>query len=221
MSTNENFQKGYDKLIKKFNNFNFIKQNNFKEDVLNLVNPINNYTTFFVDDNVFVSEFNIENELPKLVDNVAAISPRLHKNLTHCYTNNKKMIKPEFIGDKFIWYKINNNSDYSYPMSIDGNIFLTLDILPLLKRLNYKSPNYLEGNLSVNPIQKDYVICYDEPVLINVPANKVQIDNGNKSMNQSVDVLNDKFLKGYHIDLDDIISQKDKFTSCHVELEYK
>jgi hypothetical protein len=220
--TSESFQKGYDLLKNKYKNFNFILQsNNFKSDVLKLINPVLKYTTFFVDDNIFVSEFKLENELPKLTDNVATISPRIHKNLNYCYTANVKMITPQIINNRYVWYKILNNGDYDYPMSLDGNIFLTSDILPLLERLNYRSPNTLEGNLSINPIKKDYVICYDQPVLINVPANKVQVDNTNRNMNQSPEEMNSKFLRKYRIYLDDIVNQKDNFKSCHVELEYK
>ena len=51
--SNNVFKEGYDKLIKYgINNVNFVKENNFKPDLIKLINKTAKYTIFFVDDKV-------------------------------------------------------------------------------------------------------------------------------------------------------------------------
>lgn len=213
-TTHAGFEAGY----KKIKGCQLIKQLNFKEDLTTLINKNKPYTMFLVDDDVFNRYFHIQEELKKFTDDMLCISPRLGKNIRYCYSADQPMTVPEIDEDgKFEWNKIKDNYDWQYPMSLDGNIFKTDDILPLLYGLNYRSPNTLEGQLAGNPINKKYVICYEQSKLVNVAVNRVQNDCNNRYGNISAEVMNEKFLDGYKIDIGCIIGKT--FNSPHVVID--
>lgn len=203
------YQKGYEQLITKYPNISFIKEKNFRSDLLGLVDTQDKWTVFLVDDIVFKNTFSFNNKLP---DDVLCLSLRLHPYLTYCYAANIPM-KP--IG-KTEWNWKGLSGDYGYPMSLDGHIFRTEDIYPLLKTLPYKNPNSLETILAVCPINRPKMMCLEKSIIINNPCNKVQTNNPNRFGNISAEFLNEKYLKGYVIDLDPF--QGIEMESCHKEL---
>ena len=220
--SNDEFKKGYNKLftIHNDNNINYVKEINFKQDLINLMNN-DKFTIFFVDDNVFKNPFSLEDKQFKIFserNDIACLSLRLHTRLSYCYPANSIMKKPNFNND-MTWEWMNETYDYNYPMSLDGHIFYTKDILPYILNLNYSNPNSLEGNMSVRPINKKYMICYKESIIINNPVNKVQINNPNKHGNISQEYLNENFLNDYIISMGNIIGIDNE--SCHKELPVK
>lgn len=215
------FKDGYDKLftLHKYNNINYIKETeDFKKHVISLLNPNNPYTVFFVDDIVFKNEFTLECKQFKLFtlnDDILTLSLRLHPNLTYCYAARHHMIPPNFDSNCiFKWY--GQQGDYGYPMSLDGHFFRTDDIIPIIKVLNFNNPNSFESVLSMYPLNRPKMICFEDSVIINNPINKVQNFNNNVHGDISADYLNDKFLDGYIIDFDDFKGVKN--ISCHKEM---
>lgn len=221
--SNKEYSKGYDIIQKEHYDINFIKEKNFKKDLLTLINKDEEHTVFFVDDNIFKESFSIYDEQFKILKNnkkILCLSLRLHPNLNYCYPARFKMNKPTLLTDNiFNWniLKINEYGDYSYPMSLDGHIFKTTDILPLLIRLNYNNPNSLESILSMNPIKKPYMFMYDKSIIMNNPINKVQNWNNNIHGNISSKELNDSYLKGKRISLETFKGFEN--TSCHQEID--
>lgn len=220
--TNEEFKKGYEKLFKIHNdeNINYIKETQtFKSHILNLLDIKNPYTVFFVDDVVFKNSFTLnskEFKLFTLKDEILALSLRLHPNLTYCYPANIKMVPPHFENNlSFKWYGL--KGDYGYPMSLDGHFFRTNDIVSIAKILNFNNPNSFESMLSAFPLNRLKMICYEESIIINNPINKVQNYNNNIHGDIPAEFLNEKFLEGYIIDLDDFDGLKN--ISCHQEVE--
>lgn len=215
--SNDEFKKGYDRLINYYVDIDFIKEQDFKNDVLKNIDLNKKYTSFFVDDIIFKNDFSINDNEFKMFENdksILCLSLRLHPRLTYCYAANVPMIPIN--NTVFEWR--NKTGDFNYPMSIDMNIYRTDDILPLLKLLNYTNPNSLEMYLSMNPINKPKMICYDNSIIINNPCNKVQTNNPNKHGNIDAEFLNEKFLNGERIvntfkGLENI--------SCHQEMEIK
>jgi len=218
--SNNLYKKGYDILIEDYSDVNFIKENNFKEDLLNLIEN-KPYTIFFVDDLVFKEDFSLNCKEMKLFENqndILCLSLRLHPNLTYCYAANIPMKKPIFDKNN-TWIWKNETGDFNYPMSLDSHIYKTVCIKPYLERLNYSNPNSLEGILATYPLSQPKMICFNKSKVVNNPCNKVQTNNPNRHGNIDAKYLNDKFLEGYRISLDNIDGINN--ISCHQEIEIK
>jgi hypothetical protein len=220
--SNDMFKEGYEKLFKIHSdkNINYIKETqNFKSHVLLLLNPDNLYTIFFVDDIVFKNPFTIDSKQFKLFtlnDEILTLSLRLHPNLTYCYPARCRMNPPQFeTNNVFKWQ--GQQGDYNYPMSLDGNFFRTKEILAITRVITFNNPNSYESILAGYPLNRPKMICYDESIIVNNPINKVQTFNNNVHGNITALYLNEKFLEGYIIDLEDFKGIKN--TACHQEIE--
>jgi hypothetical protein len=226
--SNDKFKQGYDKLINKYQEFNFVLQTDFKQHVINAVDTSFQYTTFFVDDNVFISKFAFnDNEFYFFQRNpeVICLSLRLNTHITYSYTLDKNINPiPQLTpgSNIYMWEWKKYDIDYKYPMSTDGHIFRTIDILGLLKALDYSGPNLLEGKLSQNPINKTFMISYKESKITNVPCNRVQEVSQNlfgQQYNISAEILNEYYLKGLVISLENFNNLK--VYSVHNEVQFK
>ena len=218
--SNNNYKNGYDKLISmNYSNVNYIKEDNFRTNLMSINYNKNEYTVFFVDDNIFVNyiDFNDEqSNIFKSNNNILCRSLRLNPNLTYCYTEDRHMDKPYFINHNIFHWR-GQIGDFGYPMSLDGHIFRTRDILPYIINLNYFNPNSLECEMSIRPINLPMMICYDKSIIINNPCNKVQNFNNNKHGNTNTEELNSKFLDGYIISMENTDGLQN--ISCHQEIE--
>lgn len=222
--SDSNFEEGYKKLFKIHNddNISYIKEGNkFKDSLLKIIDKEKDYSIFFVDDIIFKNKFTLNSKQFKLFtldDNILTLSLRLHNNLTYCYPARIHMNPPKFESNmSFRWR--GQPGDYGYPMSLDGHFFRTKDILTFLKSLPYNNPNSLESYLSMYPLNRPKMICFEESIIMNLPINKVQNFNQNVHGNISAKFLNDKFLENYIIDLEPFDGFKNM--SCHQEVEIK
>lgn len=215
-STDE-FAEGYDILETQYDNF-FIRQANFKDDLLRFIQPHERFTVFFTDDDVFINDMPANS--PQMYEmmnssHVACLSLRLNPRMTYCYTLNRPMRHPHF--HKYnTWQWQRGDADFGYPMSLDGHIFPTCDILPLLQRLEYNNPNELEGRLATNPSHRPKMVCFDKSVIVNNPINRVQNTVPNRHGDISAEWLNEQFLQGKRIKLEPFLGYEPN--ACHVEL---
>lgn len=213
--SNDFFKKGYDILLEKYPEINFLLEKSFKKDMLSLIVEENKYSVFFVDDIIWKSNFTVYcNDFAtfeKDID-ILTFSLRLHPNLTYCYTANINMIPLK----NNIWKWEKCLGDYCYPMSLDGHFFRTKEIFTLLKNLNYKNPNQLEAQMACNPLQNQKMICCEKSSIFNNPCNKVQTNNYNKHGNITANYINQEFLKGKLLDFK-IYENLDN-ESCHKEM---
>lgn len=219
--SNINFEKGYNKLINMdYTNTNFVKETNFKSNLIELINESVEFTVFFVDDIIFKNSFSFYDNQMNIFKNdndILCRSLRLHPNLTYCYSMDLKITKqPNFLENNIFYWK-KEQGDYGYPMSVDGNIFRTKEILPLIIKLDYKNPNSFEGAIAINNLSLPKMICYNESIVVNNPCNIVQTNNPNIYGNVDANKLNNKFLRGCIISLDNFNGIKN--TSCHQEIE--
>lgn len=222
--SDNDFKKGYDILIDEYSNIKFIKEDNFKLNLLNIINTLEDYTVFFVDDNVFKNKIDFYDEQEKIFKDDLSIlcrSLRLHPRLKRCYPMNLTYTKtPSFnkINNSLIFDWRGQQGDYGYPMSLDGHIFRTNEILPYINNLNYNNPNSLEAILSINPnFTKKYMICYDKSIIVNNPCNIVQTNNSNLHGDQDSKKLNLDFISGKRISLSNIDGIDN--ISCHQEIK--
>lgn len=215
--SNQKFKSGYDKIIKKYKNVLFIKENNFKRDLLSMIKE-NKYSIFFVDDIVWKEPFSLnckEFENFKKDKSILTLSLRLHPNLIYCYTANVNMIP--LLNNVWNWRGL--PGDYGYPMSLDGHFFRTEEIIGLLKGMPYSNPNQLEALLAMYPINKPKMICCEKSIIFNNPCNKVQTNNPNKHGDVTAEYLNQEFINGNIIDLNPFIGLNNE--SCHKEMPIK
>jgi hypothetical protein len=213
-SSNEDFNKGYERLIEIYPDFNWIKESgNFKQDVLNALEDTDSvYTSFFTDDDIIYRPLNEEE-----------MTSKLEENVTKCYTQRcDNVIIPDFEDDKYIrWNWQVHYVDFGYPLSVDGHIFRTKEILKLTKKVPFHNPNSYEGRLQMfDNYPKKNMWAYKHSALVNSPSNIVQSTAPNRNGEEfgiSAKELNDAFLSGKEIDYDAI--DFSDITGCHQELE--
>jgi len=219
-SSNEYFEKGYHRLKKEHaGNINFINEKNFKEDMLVAINASHDYTIFFVDDIVWKEPFSINcNEMIMLKQDstISCLSLRLDPGLNYCYALDIEMKPPEF-DDENCWQWKGEDGDFGYPMSVDGHIFRTADIYPLLCELSYQNPNSLEGTLANHPVDRKKMICLERAPIFNLPINKVQKCYKNRHGSISADSLNKLFLSKQRISMENLIGFNNN--ACHQEVD--
>jgi len=218
--SNINYKNGYNKLISMdYQNVKYIREYNFKQNLIELINGSNEYTVFFVDDNIFINNIDFndnQSEIFKSDPDILCRSLRLNPNLTYCYTEGVQMLKPYFIQNNIFHWR-GQKGDFGYPMSLDGHIFRTGEILPYIINLDYYNPNLLEGKMAIRPLNLPKMICYDKSIIVNNPCNKVQNVNNNKHGNISVEELNNNFLNGYIISTENTDGFENN--ACHQEIE--
>lgn len=218
-TSNNTYELGYKILVKTHKHINFVCESSFKQDLLSHLNLDTNYTVFFVDDIVWKEPFTVkcdELNLLKEDPDILCLSLRLDPSLTYCYALDIDINAPRF-DEKMRWNWRGEDGDFGYPMSLDGHIFRTLDIYPLLSDLSFHNPNSLEGRLSEYPIKRSKMICMKKSPIFNTPINKVQTHNTNRHGNISAEHLNKMFLSGYRIPLVPFIGYNN--SACHQEVD--
>jgi hypothetical protein len=215
----EYFGEGYDKLIRRFPDVKWILQGDFKIDTLQSIDVHKLYTVFFVDDIIFKSNFDVDEVQILENPDVCCLSLRLSSVINYCYSMNIPSPPPQLDFD-YTWNWRGKPGDWGYPMSVDGHIFNTRDILPLLVNLNYRNPNTLEAGIAGSPLPKPKMACLNEHVIYNIPQNLVQTEWHNRNLNGlSASILNEKYLEGEEIDIDHLASIQNN--ACHFEVHYK
>jgi hypothetical protein len=226
-SSNNDFEEGYEKLINQYPEVKWIKESsNFKEDVLSSIqNTKSDYTCFFTDDDIIYRTLKEEDLTSKLKEDkdVFCFSTRLGLNTNKCYTMKcDNVIKPSFEDDNFIsWDWKVHYMDFGYPLSVDGHIFRTKEILKLTKKVSFSNPNTYEASLQIfDNFPRNKMWSYKHSVLVNSPSNIVQSTFQNRkgeTYGISTKDLNDAFLSGRFIELDKI--DFSNIVGCHQELE--
>ena len=195
---------------------NFIKENNFREDVLNIIrNMISSKLFFLCDDGLFKEKFDMK-DFTKFNPLIAVFS--LWKGLDTTQRGTFQFQElPQFIEDIivdenkkcWIWGNCINSPDWSYPLSVGGSLFSTKEMELLLNMIDFKAPNSLEGNLHkeyFDLFKKRYGICYNKSVLGHNPCNEVNSETIN-TINDSgytAEFLLKKWEAGFRIKYEDL-----------------
>jgi len=193
----------------------------FKYHLLNLFDCMNSkYISFLVDDIVFIRRFSYKEILPWCRRGYIP-SLRLGSNICHSYMTDEHEGLPKLSNksNMLTWKWSEGGIDWSYPLSLDGNIFSRSEMFELLKVLEFHSPNTLEQALQTynDRFRKRKGICFYNPVLVNIPCNKVQTDyTDNRSGDVDVSFLADQWDSGMRIRVEDY--QELNVNSVHAEL---
>jgi hypothetical protein len=215
-ATGYEYAVAYRHLIDEYRYCHWIKQTNFRYDVMNLLCA--DTTAFLTDDDVFVNHYRPgTDEYNEFIrnDKIACLSLRLHPNVTYSYTKDIPLEPPQFTPGRmriFTWQ--GRKSYWGYPMSVDGHIFKTEDLNMTLSAIDFNNPNELEGMMAADPIDRPQMICYDKPKIINIPLNLVNDTVNNRNMQWDAMKMNDRFMNGYRLQID--VPQD--LDSCHMEI---
>lgn len=202
-------EKAYAEVQEEFSGqpFHFIRETVFRQDLLKVIRDCPYSRLFFlVDDMAFKAEtdlnffggLDVRNYVPSL---------RMGNHLTYSYTTRKKQALPRLspgvdYPGMFEWNWAEGEGDWAYPLSVDGHLFDTAEILFILEKLLFKAPNSLEHAMQIMlPLyQRKKGLCFGESRVLNNPCNKVQRENNNISGDLSAEELLAKWNEGYAID---------------------
>ena len=199
------------------------KEADFKEDLVRMLQGVQTASVcFLVDDIVFIRPVNLDT-LDRNAMTGGIVSLRLGSQITFCYTKQKAMHLPTLNPSKkqddllkFSWEE--GCYDWAYPLSVDGHIFPTSEILVAAKLLDYRAPNTFERALQMlTPLyQKRLGYCFESPKMFNIPLNRVQNEIGNINGNISAENLLEKWQQGLTLDFKALSDTKNE--SVHKEM---
>jgi hypothetical protein len=106
----------------------------------------------------------------------------------------------------------------SYPLSVDGHIFRTEDIKPLIERTDFDNPNRLESRLQ--KFKDKFKLKWQYQAMISIPHNRVS-DRSNCKFSglYTEEILNRYLLDGFVIDYDKM--DFSGINNVHKEIDYK
>ncbi len=208
----------------------FIKEENFRLDVIALIAPFD-YVLFLVDDTIFIRDFSLRNTIESFSEQPRAIgvSLRLGSNTIYCYSLDKAQRVPDLqsIGKnlfKYDWTKAEH--DFGYPLEVSSSLYRAEDIIPFIAKLEFKNPNTLEYIMASNKsyFQSDFpeILCFEESVAFSAPMNIVQTEwknRANKDTKYTTDNLAAIFSEGKRIDINEYINFIPN--ACHQEVRFK
>ncbi len=225
---NEDYEKAYEQVKKEHSSVEFIKEDNFKKDLLRILKS-KTYVLFVVDDSIFTNPYSLRDICfaMDIFQGAVGFSLRLGKNTEHCYPIEMKNDIPDFqsLGNEvcaFNWTSV-GNGDFGYPLELSSSFYRMKDINIMLENCQYNTPNSLEWALSQNLVLvKDlpFLLSYEKSVAFSNPINKVQKENNNR-VGINPDFIPEKLLEIYlrggrikHENFSGFISN-----GCHQEVE--
>lgn len=169
------------------------------------------YAMFLCDDDViyrntlFASAFRPEPLLGANHD-LLCVSLRLGANTTRCYSLRRAQAIPANL-DAFTWR--DQEGDFGYPGSLDGNVFRTDQLLTLIAAGDprWTNPNELEDHLhrATQTALLPLMACYPQSCLVGVPVNMVNTSHDTNRHAEThrapIETLNKHYLTGRRLDL--------------------
>ena len=222
----EEYQEALNEIKNEFNDVSFIQESSFYDDVISYLSDSSNPMSFLVDDIVFKKEVDVDHVSEIIHNNPSMIcfSLRLGMHLKHCYTRNLPQripdghVKHEF----FIWEWAGADSDWGYPLSVDGHIFRRDDILSWTKKVTFKSPNQYEDALQMilryQQGLPNHCACFVRSKLFNIPANRVQNDISNRNEGFTAERMLELWNEGSRINFHDLYDINNESAHFSVDL---
>ena len=212
------FKAAYTKLMKMYPAIQFVLETNMKNQIIAAMKG--RYTLFLVDDDVMIRKFpkkSTEFSEFKTNDRILSFNIGLGRNYDYDFLKNRHVPIPEFKNGTWEWQKYRH--DWGFPMGIGLDIYRTHDLLPVIKSINFTSIHDLERGIR-GKIDKPLMIGFKKAKIINIPSNRVT-SSLHRTGNISPAFLNEKFMNGYIIDLNDIVKMAKDARSFFMLMDYK
>ncbi len=233
--SNESFRTGYERLRgdKGSGGFEFVDEascdGDFRRAVVDAMEShaarfVAPHCMFLVDDDVFKSDWPNDSCGPMQVlledRKVACVSLRMCPRYDYCYAMDCETPPPRFDRrGRWKWRKA--KGDWGYPMSVDGHVFRSSDLLPLVRQIDFRNPNTLEAALAKMPLRtRPRMVCYPEAIVVNLPINIVQTEWENRAAENhpaGAEHLNGEYLGGRRLDLEPVYALRTN-RGCHHEM---
>ena len=199
----------------------FIEEVSFRNQLIDIIDRMHgSRVLFFTDDAYITSEWNVES-MASINPLDAVFSLRHGKNLTYSFPYAVEQAIPELRKMEnahtdalftFDWQSQELKSDWSYPLSVDGHMFLRDELLLVLKNCSYATPNTLEGAMQllypVYAVRKG--VCFEYSKLSHVHCNRVQEDFQNRFTGKhSVESLLEQWEASMKIDIGELWGESD------------
>jgi hypothetical protein len=145
---------------------------NFKEDVLKAIDSDKEHTALFTKSNILFNKIQEEDIVNALSDDdVICFSLRLGENTTYCslFEMVNNLHGQEITGNIMKWEWSKHYLDFGFPLSINGHIFRTKELLKLIKKVPFTNPSKLEEGLQIFEfLPREKMASYKQSVLVNV-----------------------------------------------------
>ena len=215
------YKDGYEKVMSIYPSVQFIKQIDFRRQLIELIGN-SKYCMFFVDDDVMINSFN--EYCPEFEEfmndsNILSLSLYLCRQYKHRGL-------PVLDGNKWEWKPFSKGLSgnalriWGHPMTVGSTIFRTDDILPIIKNNKMSTPNYLEAALDLNIPKRDLMMCFDKPKVIVNAINQVQTDFKSHTRGPTAIELERIFLEGKRLSLDDIKEKASSARTHRIAVDY-
>lgn len=203
-----------------------IKEKHIRPDLLmtlsNIIKQDYTHTLFLTDDTFFFRKFPYTKDLlfrPFNVPNFLTLGLRMGANTTvqNPYNQSEKLYIGRFFpDDPFIMWHWNNmphEQNTGYPISMDGHIYRTQDMLDMTESIEFNNLREWEGNLVGNlwtnkgrfpRFTGDMMGCFKESTTVNIPISMVQhpFQANVSPYGVSTEKMLDLWKEGKRVDLD-------------------
>lgn len=219
----EDFQADVDTLTKEHPDVQFIRQTNFREDVIHWISSGDStIVSFATDDAVFTRKVPIDTIERVLLQNeqVITFSLRMGLHLEDCYpTNSKQQLPNGMLQDGiFAWNTAESEGDWSYPLSVDGHVFKRDLAAKMFASFDFAHPNSMESNWqAIRHLVSPIACCLPKSCYFNIPLNRVQDTHKNRCGSVDVAELQSNYRSGTRIDTRRFLNFIN--TSAHQEVE--
>lgn len=217
------FEKGYNEVVESFKDKDlvFIKETNFRDDLLEVLSEIDSEFIFFlVDDIIFTRSYSLNDFLCLENRNKYILSLRLGENLDYCYTRQQPQKLPKFKGVAGFrsWNWSEGEHDWNYIFSVDGHVYNRFEILEMSRHVFFKAPNSYESSMNLFRflLRKKEGLCYQSSVLVNACINRVQNEVSNISGGVTALEMQKLWSSNQKIDISSFNNLNNR--SAHVEI---
>ena len=207
---------GYNKLINNFNGVTFTKQEDAKSQLINSCKKYK-YICISTDDTWLFREVE---DIEQYMDKCFVFSYRLGFNTViqdhFKQTYQAALTLYEEFGSVLRWnskdyYNLNN---YGYIFGLDGHVYHTDKLIPLLSKINFYNPPSLERELfQFHNIVDPYMCSFKESCMVNIPINST--GGVTNFIGETTKELYEKFSQGYQLNY-----IKQPIMGCHQNVPY-
>ena len=148
------------------------------------------------------------------------ISFRLGENTTYCHPLDRGQEVPYALVACPPWLWRNADGDFGYPLCLNGTVYRSADLLPLLD-FHFRNPTELEAGLDYRKehCQPKWMTAPRRSCCVSLPHNRVSVSSGCRTGTNpgwQPAALQERYLAGERIDLDAM--DFSQITSAHQEV---
>lgn len=177
----------------------------FRDCLEQTASQLNRGKIFFLVDDIVFTEVVDYQFLASLDLSDTVFSLRMGEHLDYSYVVNSIQPLPKTLEVKngyLTWQWSEGKLDWGYPLSVDGHVFSTSEVLLWIKYLDFGSPSSFENSLQKlrHIYRQKRGMSFKKSRIVNIPANKVQDEVNNLHGSIHQDDLLQQWFDGLAID---------------------